>query len=579
MIRFARCVRAFVISLVIAAGWMAGAQAQPQGSGGGMVVAANPHAVEAGVAVLERGGSAIDAAVAVQVVLGLVEPQSSGIGGGAVALYWDADENRLYAYDGREVAPASATPDLFIGEDGKPLGFREAVLGGKSVGVPGVVAMLDMMHKAHGKLAWKTLFDYGIGLADGGFAVSPRLHGLLARFKPLTYSMPDTAGYLYTDEGEPLAVGFSLVNAEYAETLRRIAAYGARKGFYEGPVAEAIVAAVQNAPRNPTEMTLEDLARYQPKVREALCVPYRGRSVCGMPPPSAGGVTVGQVLSFLEPFNLAAMGPGSLEAVHLITEAQRLAYADRYQHLADTDFVDVPLQGLLDPDYLRSRGQLIDPAKSMGIAKPGTPPAESDRTDRAPDVSPTYPGTSHFSIIDADGNVLSMTTTIEFAFGSHLMAGGFLLNNQLTDFSYEPTRDGKPIANAVAAGKRPLSSMSPTIVFDGAGKPEIAIGSPGGTRIPPYVIKTLIGVMDWGLSMQEAIEAPHYLNRNGATQLEQGTDVAELQAGLEALGHEVRVSGINSGLHGFRITAQGLDGGADPRREGVVGVPGQTPAR
>jgi len=531
-----------------------------------MLAAANPLAVEAGAKVLAKGGSAVDAAIAVQAVLGLVEPQSSGIGGGAFALYWDRDSGTLYAYDGRETAPRAARPDLFLKEDGTPMGFFEAVPGGKSVGVPGVIAMLGLMHERHGRLPWAELFTDAVALAEDGFKISPRLARIIPLL-PYTKQMPDTRAYFFDENGDPYPAGHVLKNPDYARTLRALAEGGA-EAFYQGAIAEGIVQAVATAPVNAQAMTLEDIALYEPKTRDPLCAPYRDYTVCGMGPPTSGGVAVLQVLSFLARFDMAALEPTSAEAAHLIAEAFRLAFADRNLYLADTDYIDVPVAGLLDAAYLRARGALIDPAKSMGPAKPGNP--RTGDPHLAPDTSPEGPGTSHFSIVDADGNALSVTTTVEFIFGSHLMTGGFFLNNQLTDFSFEPSKDGHPVANAVQPGKRPRSSMSPTIVFDKDGKPVLLVGSPGGSRIPGYTVRAILGVLDWGLSPQDAAALPHIINRNGTTDLEEGTDAAALKTALEALGHQITVRELTSGIHAIRIGPEGLQGGADPRREGTV---------
>ncbi len=537
----------------------------------GMVAAADPRAVDAGLAVLARGGNAVDAAMAVQAVLGLVEPQSSGLGGGAFALVWMAEEGRLYAYDGRETAPASATPEQFLDADGKPLSYRDAVFGGKSVGVPGLVAMMDLLHRDHGALDWSTLYDDAIALGDNGFAISDRLAMMITLFPP-TKEMPATNAYFFDENDEPYPAGHVIVNTAYADTLRTIASEGAA-GFYTGPIAEAIADAVTNAPRNAMPMTLEDIAGYEAKRRDPICVEYRVWSVCGMSPPTSGGIAVGQILGMLEPFDVGALDPSGPEFIHLMGEAARLAYADRAMYVGDSDFVDVPVAGLLNKEYLAARSALIDPAAPLDEAKAGDPwayMAEADQA-RAPDVSPEYAGTSHFSIVDGDGNVVSMTTTIESLFGSHLMAAGFFLNNELTDFSFEPRRDGALVANAVMAGKRPRSSMSPTIVFDADGAPYFAIGSPGGSRIPLYVTKALIGVLDQGLSVQDAVALPNHADRNrGSLELERDTALDAVVPALEAKGHEIRRSRMTSGLNGIRITPEGLEGGADPRREGTA---------
>lgn len=538
--------------------------------GEGMVTAAHPLAVEAGLKILREGGSAVDAAVAVQAVLGLVEPQSSGLGGGLVALVWSAKDRTLQAYDGRETAPASAGPDLFLGPDGKPVSFRDAVLGGKSVGVPGAVAALGLMHEDHGSLPWKALFGDAERLARDGFPVGKRLNFLFTVFDAAK-NMPATRAYFFDDEGEPWPVGHLLKNPAYAKTVRTLAR-GGPEVFYSGAIADAISDAVSKAPRNPAALTVDDIAGYQAKYRDPICVPYREWSVCGMPPPTSGGLVITQALGMLERFDLAGFEPGDPEALHLILEATKLAYADRDLYVADSDFILVPIKGMLAPAYLKERSALIDPKKTVGTATAGDPWPLNAET-RAADVSPEQPGTSHFSVVDAQGNVVAVTTTIEFLFGSHLMANGFLLNNQLTDFSYEPIRDGRVVANSVQPGKRPRSSMAPTIVFDKAGDPLFAIGSPGGTRIPGYVLLTLVGVLDWNMSVQDAIALPRILTRNGPVDLEEGAeDVYDgLVPALEAKGHEVRTGRrMTSGLHGIKITKDGLEGGADPRREGVA---------
>lgn len=530
-----------------------------------MVATANRHASDAAAEMIRQGGSAVDAAIAAQLVLTLVEPQSSGIGGGAFMLFRKGSTEQIEAYDGREMAPASVTPELFLGSGGQPMGFMSAVVGGRAVGVPGAIAMLEKAHKAHGKLPWAKLFDPAIELAKSGFKVSPRMAGLVARFKRLG-DQPTTKPYFYPG-GKPVRVGHLLKNPEYAKTLELIAENGT-KGFYEGPVAEAIVAAVQGHATNAGGMTLDDLKNYVAKVREPVCSPYRSFTVCGMPPPTSGGLTSLMILKMIERFDIGSMGPGSPEAIHLIAEASRLAFADRGLYMADADFVDVPVKGLLNERYLRARSGLIDPKKSMGPALPGNPPGLKRKKAAADNA--TRPGTTHLSIVDHDGNAVSMTSSVEGGFGAHLMAAGFLLNNQLTDFSFRPQKDGQPVANRVQAGKRPRSSMSPSLIFNADGSLFAAVGSPGGSRIIGYVTKTMIGLMDWGLPMQAAVNLPHFINRNGKTDLEKNTALAKLTPKLEALGHSIRVRSLNSGLHGIRVTEKGLDGGADRRREGTV---------
>lgn len=540
---------------------------------GAMVSTANPHASEAALEILQKGGSAVDAAIAAQLVLTLVEPQSSGIGGGAFLMHWDADEEAVGAYDGREMAPAAVGPDLFLQDDGTPMGFKDAVVGGRAVGVPGVIAMLWQAHRDHGTLDWAELFAPAIRLAGSGFKVSPRLNGMITAFNALSMH-PSTRAYFYIDSIEvagalePLPVGYLRTNPEYAETLRRIADEGP-SGFYEGKVAQAIVNEVRNHADNPGLMTLDDLKAYEAKRRTAICRPYRGYEVCGMPPPTSGGLTSLMILGMLEHFDLSGLRPGSPMAVHLISEASKLAYADRAVYMADSDFFDVPVLQLLDRAYLRSRAAEIHPGQSMGKAKPGEFNSSHD-PKHAADESHGRLSTSHLSVIDEDGNAVSMTTSVEGPFGAHVMAAGFILNNQLTDFSFQPEINGKPVANAVAPGKRPRSSMSPSIVLDGKGELFAAVGSPGGSRIIAYVTQTLIGLIDWQLDMQAAIDLPRHVNRNGPIELEDQTDLAGRVADLEKLGHKVDVKALVSGLHGIRVTGRTLDGGADGRREGVV---------
>ena len=446
-----------------------------------MVAAANPLAVEAGVRMLKMGGNAVDATIAVQLVLGLVEPQSSGLGGGALMLVHDGKTNKLIAFDGRETAPAAAMPDRFM-KDGKPLSFRDAVVGGRSVGVPGTVRLMETVHKLHGKLKWTDLFRPAIRLAEEGFAVSPRLHTLLMSEKYLT--QPRARSYFFDADGNPLAVGAVLANPAYAATLRAIAANGA-DAFYTGEIARDIVDTANSSATNPGDLTLDDLANYKVVAREAVCDTYRSYRVCGMPLPSSGGLTVLQMLKILEPFDLRAMGPASFLSVHYFSEAGRLAFADRDVYEADPAFYKAPA-GLLDPAYLRSRSALIRSDRSMKIAAPGKPPekiAPAEKVALGRSVAPEFASTSHISVVDKYGNAVAMTTTIENAFGSRLMTqGGFLLNNELTDFSFVPTEKGKPVANRVEGGKRPRSSMAPTIVYDKFGRVAIVVGSPGRQR-------------------------------------------------------------------------------------------------
>lgn len=533
-----------------------------------MVSAANPHAAEAGLEMLRAGGSVVDAAIAVQLVLNLVEPQSSGIGGGAFLLHWDAATDSLKAYDGRETAPASARPDQFL-VDGKPMPFTKAVRSGLSVGVPGLVRLLATVHRTHGRLPWPKLFEPAIRLSENGFEVSPRLHFML-RWQGAESFVPTARRYFFTRTGNAWPIGHLLRNPEFAATLRRIAADGA-DGFYEGPIAEAIVTAVDEAPSMPGGMTLQDLKNYEVKEREPLCVTYRERTICGIGPPSSGGTTVAQILKLLESFDLgkgrdAAM---STRALHLISEAEKLAFADRNRYIADPDFVVIP-DSLLDPGYLDKRRALIDPLRAMQPPKPGEPPGLGKQSFGR-DATIENAGTSHISIIDKDGNAVSMTTTIEGAFGSHIWAAGFLLNNELTDFSFRPTdAQGHPVANAVAPGKRPRSSMAPTIVFNKNGKVEAVLGSPGGSRIILYVVKSLIALIDWGMDAQQAADLLNFGNRARGFEIELDGDAVWTGLKLKPLGHRIVPALMNSGVHIIVNRDGNLQGGADPRREGTA---------
>lgn len=527
--------------------------------GPAMVAAANPHAVEAGLEALRNGGNAIDAAIAIQTTLTLVEPQSSGIGGGAFMLFFNHETGETTVYDGRERAPASTTPEHWLDETGEPIGFLEAWTSGLAVGVPGVIALLAEAHDDHGALDWAGNFIFATELAEAGFEISPRLQGFIVRvneFRDVSES-PAMQAYFYDESSEPFPVGHVLTNPDYAASLRLIGQDW--RNFYEGPLAEEIVAAVNSGP-NPGDMTLEDLANYRASVREPLCRHYRVWEICSAPPPSSGGISVNQIMGMLEPYDMSATGPDTLEGWRRFIEASRLAYADRDAFIADADYVSVPTETLLAEDYIQTRAALIDRDTPLTGIEAG---------------EPDMPGTSHFVVVDSAGNVVSMTTSVEFLFGSNRMAGGFFLNNQLTDFNRAPYDEaGGLTANAPDSGKRPRSSMSPVIVFDEDGAFALATGSPGGTSIIAYVSKTLVGMLDWGLTPQEAIELPNVVARGDTVRLED-TFPEEIATQLEAMGFSLDANrSENSGLHIVRRLSDGaLIGGADPRREGIVGEP------
>lgn len=532
-----------------------------------MVAAAHPLAVEAGAKVLEAGGTAADAMVAVQSTLGLVEPQSSGLGGGAFLVYYDAEAGELTTLDGRETAPRAATPQLFQDDQGEPLEFYDAVVGGRSVGTPGTPALMEMAHEKWGSLDWAELFAEPVRLAREGFTVSPRLASLVAEDEDYLTRFPATAEYFFP-EGQALQAGDTLTNDAYAATLETIAEDGAR-AFYIGEIAQGVVDTVTEAEGNPGVLSLVDLAIYAPVERPAVCAAYRGRDVCGMGPPSSGALTVGQILGMLDNHDLAALAPDDPEALRLLGDASRLAFADRGLYMADSDYVPMPTEGLVDPEYLATRAELLTGDDALPEVSAGDP-EWSHAMEWGRDQSIELPSTSHISIVDAEGNVLSMTTTIENGFGSRLFApGGFLLNNELTDFSFETHEDGRPIANRVEPGKRPRSSMAPTIVMQGD-RPVLAIGSPGGSRIIGYVAQAIVNHVDFGMNLQEALAAPHVVNRYGPYDLEAGTAMEDLAGPLQDLGYETEVRDLTSGLHAIAIGEDGLRGAADPRREGVA---------
>jgi gamma-glutamyltranspeptidase/glutathione hydrolase len=531
-----------------------------------MVAAANPLAAEAGLKVLRQGGSAADAAVAVQAVLGLVEPQSSGLGGGAFMVYYDAKTRQVTAYDGREVAPAAATGDLFFGADGKPLSRAAAILSGRSAGVPGAIAMLSLAHKEHGKRPWRSLFADGETLADHGFTVSPRLALMISAPVPQA-SAPDAVRYFSKPDGSKLKAGDPLVNHAYGATLRRLAAEGPR-ALLAGPVARDILRRLHEGDL-PSAMTLADLAAYRPREGAALCAAYRAYRVCGAQAPS-GGPAILEALGLLAHTDIASRGPADPQAWLQIAGAERLMYADRDTYEGDPAFVTFPVQGLLDSAYLAGRAQLISDA-ALATATPA-----AGRPDGAPALGRCDAGdagTSHFVVVDADGNVVSMTTTVESIFGDGRMVDGFFLNNQLTDFCFAPKdRSGAPVANVVAPGKRPRSSMSPMIILDKDGRFVAALGSPGGNAIPAYVLKSVIGVLDWGLSMQAATALPNLIARGGATLSEPSRFAPGVIDALAAKGLKLSTgyAAEGSGVHGVIARPGGLEGGADPRREGVA---------
>ena len=566
--------RLTLLCLVLLAGTSLTATRGAEPARRGMVAAAHKLAVAAGIDILHAGGTAVDAAVAVQMVLGLVEPQSSGIGGGAFLLHFDAATGLTTSWDGRETAPAAARPDLFQDRDGNKLAFMDAVLGGRAVGVPGTLKMLEAAWKQHGKLPWADLFAPAIRLADQGFPVSSRLAGTIAA-NIGGLSRQDTARrYFAAEDGSPLPAETMLRNPALAETLRAIAAGGA-DALYRGPIAADIAAVVRTDP-NPGLMTTDDLAAYQAKPRPPVCGEYRQRRICSMGPPSSGGIAVLQILGMLSHEDLPKMDPDGLPAAHLILEAMRLAYADRDRFLADPDYVRVPVPGLIDAGYLAARAKLLNPAQAIAAPVPPGDPSWVGAIGPAsvqPNFSPAPAeehGTSHMAILDDAGNAVSMTTTVEGPFGSHLMVRGFFLNNELTDFSFLPEIDGREVANRVGPGKRPRSSMAPSFVFDEAGRLQAAVGSQGGGRIIGFVSLALLRMLDWHETPQQAAAAPRMQTMGGPVELEAGTQAAGLAEGLRALGHSVRVMPVDSGFQGLAILPDGPIGGADPRREGVA---------
>jgi len=534
-----------------------------------MISVANPYAAEAGLRILKAGGSAIDAAIAAQMVLNLVEPQSSGIGGGGFLMLYDPKTQKVLSYDGRETAPENATLSLFLKNDGSKMGFFEAAVGGRSVGVPGLLQMLSMAHHKHGNLKWATLFEDAIHLSENGFPVSERLHSLISKDRFLKTD-PTAKAYFTTPDGFALPIGQLLKNPAFANSLKQIQLGGAAS-LYIGQLADEIVKKVQTHPTNPGLLSLNDMQNYQAKQRDPVCLDYKKYSICGMPPPSSGGISVLEILGLMEQFEITNSHLPPAFTPHILAEASKLAFADRNQYIADPDFVKVPTQELLSETYLKRRAVLI---QSKDVLKtpvhPGAPFLYSQAY--APDLSNHGISTTHMSIVDSKGMVVSMTTSIENAFGSRQMVGGFLLNNQLTDFSFNPTGNGFMIANRVEANKRPRSSMAPTLVLNKqTGKPVLAIGSPGGSRIIGYVAQSLISILDDKLPLDQALSLAHITNRNGQTELEKSTIANPFETKLKALGHDLKYKPMTSGLHAVQIKEDGtLIGAADPRREGIA---------
>jgi gamma-glutamyltranspeptidase/glutathione hydrolase len=567
---------AALAAVVVAAPRSAHAQpAAPAHATQELVVSANPYASDAGLAILREGGGAVDAAIAVQLVLTLVEPQSSGVGGGAFLLFYAPPAKggaaAITAYEGRETAPAAATPDMFLTASGRPDSFGNVGVGGLAVGVPGVMRMLELAHRDHGRLPWAKLFEPAIALAESGFDVSPRLYQLLNGFKRFARA-DDFRRYFYEANGEPHPIGYRLKNPEYAAALRELAAKGVEP-LYTGDLAAAIAAKVQSNNVRAGRLTAADLAKYRAHATRPLCTAYRSWQVCGPQLPSSGGVTTQEVLGILGAFDLAKLRNDPAESIHLFVEANRLAFADRNLYLGDPEFVPSLVAELLSPAYLRERAALIDPKKALPSVTAGVPRAGL-AWQFAPGESAERPSTSHFSIADKFGDAVAMTTSVQGAFGSQLMVGGFILNNELTDFEYAPEADGKPVANRIEGGKHPLSSMAPTMLLDAQGRLRLLVGSPGGTRIIGFVAQSVVGYVDWKLNAQQAVAAPHFLAETGPVELEEGTDVVAQRAALEALGHTVALRNLNSGLHAIAIdyTDRGrvLAAGVDPRREGAA---------
>lgn len=531
-----------------------------------MVVAAHPYASWVGKKIIKEGGNAMDAAVAVQAMLTLVEPQSSGIGGGSFILYWDNKNKKLHTFDGRETAPSAASSIMFM-RDNKPIPWKEAVVGGSSVGVPGTLRSLELAHQEFGQLEWQKLFFDVATISEDGFQVSKRLEKLVALdIHPGLTTFNSTKLYFYPG-GSPIKEGFKRKNTKLARVFRGVAEQGADY-FYKGKVPKEIAKTVQTSSIRPGKLSVEDIENYKAVKREPICGQYKKYKICGMAPPSSGGITVFQILKMLERYQFEKYKPNQKEAIHLFTQASKLAFADRNTYIADTDFTDLPYAALINQSYLRRRTDLISANENIRFARPG--PAYSEAFLKA-DSSYDLPNTSHVAIVDKEGNAVSMTSSIEFAFGSGLMVEGFLLNNQMTDFNFRPSSGTDRVLNRIEPGKRPRSSMAPTMVFDENDELMLVIGSPGGSRIINYVAQAIIGVIDWDLNVQEAINLPKFTNRNDYTALERGTNLEALADPLKQMGHsKLKVIDLNSGIHGIQIIDGKLLGGADPRREGIA---------
>jgi gamma-glutamyltranspeptidase/glutathione hydrolase len=535
-----------------------------------MIAAAHPLAVAAGYEVLKEGGSAVDAAIAAEMVLGLVEGQASSIGGDAAFLHWDNKAKKLSAIDGRAQAPAAADEQLFYDQYGERLGRKEAGYGGLAVGTPSLLRVLERAHKRHGKLPWARLMQPAIKLAAGGFPVSHRLHTQIAANDRIRENAAARA-YFFDADGKPHPVGHILVNKPLAALMTRIAKDGA-KAFYDSDIPDRIADAVQSAERNPGRLSAADIHNYRPRDAEPVCGPYRGHKVCGMPPPYTGGLIIAMALRMLERFDLKALGPDDAKAHHLIVEATRLAYADRTRYIADPAFTTVPVAGMLDGNYLFHRSEKIDEAARSRVRAGDPPPYSKDRPAKKQegDDSPEPPSTTHISVVDADGNAVALTASLGLGFGTGLMVDGFLLNSQLRSFGFNPESRGRPNINRPESNKRPRSSQSPTIVFRPAGSPRLVLGSPGGGRIVDYVLATIIAVLDWEMDVGRAAALPHVLPRRKWVEIERDTAAEKFKEALSGYGHDVKTRRLTSGLHAIEIAPDGLTGGADPRREGVA---------